>query len=59
VLWDARPKAAFAAMLRDRVDALLVTPDGFLASRRVQIATFAAHYGIPSAHGSRLHRYGR
>jgi putative tryptophan/tyrosine transport system substrate-binding protein len=46
-------EAAFAAMLRDRVDALLVTPDGFLTSRRVQLATFAARYGVPSAHGSR------
>ena len=46
-------EAAFTAMLRDQADALLVIPDGFLASRRVQLATFAARYGIPSAHGSR------
>ena len=46
-------EAAFVAMLRDRADALLVTPDGFLTSRRVQLATSAARYGIPSAHGSR------
>jgi putative tryptophan/tyrosine transport system substrate-binding protein len=46
-------EAAFAAMLRDRADALLVTPDGFFTSRRVQLATFAARYGIPSAHSSR------
>jgi putative tryptophan/tyrosine transport system substrate-binding protein len=46
-------EAAFAAMLRDRADALLVTPDGFFTSRRAQLATFAARYGIPSAHSSR------
>jgi putative tryptophan/tyrosine transport system substrate-binding protein len=46
-------EAAFAAMLRDRADALLVTPDGFFVSRRVQLATFAARYGIPSVHSSR------
>ena len=46
-------EAAFVAMLRDRANALLVTPDGFLTSRRVQLATSAARYGIPSAHGSR------
>jgi putative tryptophan/tyrosine transport system substrate-binding protein len=46
-------EAAFAAMVRDRADALLVSPDGFLTSRRVQLATFAARYGIPSAYGSR------
>jgi putative ABC transport system substrate-binding protein len=46
-------EVAFATMVRDRVDALFVTPDGFLISRRVQIAMFAARYGIPSADASR------
>jgi putative tryptophan/tyrosine transport system substrate-binding protein len=46
-------EAAFATMLRDRAEALLVTPDGFFTSRRVQLATSAARYGIPSAHGGR------
>ena len=46
-------EAAFATLVRDRADALVVTPDGFLTSRRVQLATFAARYGIPSAHASR------
>jgi putative tryptophan/tyrosine transport system substrate-binding protein len=44
---------AFATMVRDRVDALFVTPDGFLISRRVQLAMFAARYGIPSAYATR------
>jgi putative ABC transport system substrate-binding protein len=35
------------------MDALFVTPDGFFTSRRMQLATFAAHYGVPSAHGTR------
>jgi putative tryptophan/tyrosine transport system substrate-binding protein len=44
---------AFATMVRDRVDALFVTPDGFLISRRVQLAMFAARYGTPSAYATR------
>ena len=46
-------EAAFDTLVRDRMDALFVTPDGFFTSRRVQLATFAAHYGVPSAHGTR------
>ena len=40
--------AAFATMVRDQADALLVGPDGFLISRRVQIAITAARHGIPT-----------
>ena len=36
--------------MRDRADALFVAPDGFFTSRRVQFATLAARYGIPTAH---------
>jgi putative ABC transport system substrate-binding protein len=43
-------EAAFATLVRDRADALFVAPDGFLTSRRVQFATLAARYGIPTAH---------
>ena len=46
-------EAAFDTLVRDRMDALFVTPDGSFTSRRVQLATFAAHYGVPSAHGTR------
>jgi putative ABC transport system substrate-binding protein len=40
---------AFAALGRERPDALFVGPDIFFNSRRVQIAILAARYGIPSA----------
>ena len=44
---------AFDKVARDRPDALFVTADGFFVSRRVQLATFAAHSGVPSAHATR------
>ena len=34
--------AAFAALARDRPDALFISPDGFFFSRTVQFATLAA-----------------
>ena len=34
--------AAFAALARERPDALFVAPDGFFTSRRVQLAALAA-----------------
>jgi putative tryptophan/tyrosine transport system substrate-binding protein len=43
-------EAAFAALVRDRADALFVAPDAFLISRRVQLATLAARHGIPAAY---------
>jgi putative tryptophan/tyrosine transport system substrate-binding protein len=46
-------EAAFATLVRDRADALFVAPDGFLTSRRVQLATLAARHGIPAAHTTR------
>jgi putative ABC transport system substrate-binding protein len=46
-------EAAFATLVRDRADALLVAADGFLVSRRVQFATLAARHGIPAAHTTR------
>jgi putative ABC transport system substrate-binding protein len=42
-------EAAFAALARERVDALYVLPDAFFDSRRVQLATLAARYGVPTA----------
>jgi putative ABC transport system substrate-binding protein len=42
-------EAAFATLVRERVDALFVVPDGFFSSRRVQLAILAARYGIPAA----------
>jgi len=41
--------AAFAALARERADALFVGPDAFFNTRRVQLANLAAHYSIPTA----------
>jgi hypothetical protein len=41
-------EAAFAALVRDRADALFVAADGFFNSRRVQLAIMAARHVIPS-----------
>jgi len=46
-------EAAFATLVRDRADALLVAPDGFFVSRRVQFVTLGMRHGIPSAHTTR------
>jgi putative tryptophan/tyrosine transport system substrate-binding protein len=40
--------AAFAALARERPDALYVSPNGFFTTRRVQIATLAARERIPT-----------
>jgi putative ABC transport system substrate-binding protein len=45
-------EAAFATIVRDRMDALFVG-DGLVLSRRVQFATLAARHGIPAAHNFR------
>jgi putative tryptophan/tyrosine transport system substrate-binding protein len=46
-------EAAFATLVRERVDALFVAPDGFFVSRRVQFVTLAAHHAIPAAYSVR------
>jgi putative ABC transport system substrate-binding protein len=45
--------AAFAAISRERAQALFVAPDAFFASRRVQFAILAARNGIPAAYPQR------
>jgi putative ABC transport system substrate-binding protein len=45
--------AAFAALVRDRADAVFVAGDAFLNSRRVQLALLAARHAIPASYGSR------
>ena len=45
--------AAFAALTRERPDALFVAPDFFFTSRRVQLANLAARDRIPAAYGAR------
>ena len=46
-------EAAFATLMRDRAEALIVTPDAFFVSRRVQFVTLAAHHRIPTAYNFR------
>jgi putative tryptophan/tyrosine transport system substrate-binding protein len=46
-------EAAFAAMVRDRAEALYVAGDAFFTSRRVQLATLAATHRIPASYPSR------
>jgi putative tryptophan/tyrosine transport system substrate-binding protein len=41
--------AAFAALVRERADALFVGPDAFYNSRRVQLANMAARHVLPTA----------
>ena len=45
--------AAFAALTRERPDALFVVPDSFFTSRRVQLANLAARDRIPAAYSGR------
>jgi putative ABC transport system substrate-binding protein len=45
--------AAFAALARERPDALFVAPDGFFGSRGVQFATLTAVHKIPAAYSNR------
>src|SRR5262249_2086721 len=46
-------EAVFATIVRDRADALFVSPDAFFISRRVQFAELATRHGIPAAYGAR------
>jgi putative tryptophan/tyrosine transport system substrate-binding protein len=45
--------AAFANLVRERSDAVFVGGDAFFSSRRVQLATLAARYMIPSSFSQR------
>jgi putative tryptophan/tyrosine transport system substrate-binding protein len=46
-------EAAFAAIARDRADALFVAPDAFFTSRRGQFATLAARDRLPTSCANR------
>ena len=46
-------EAAFAALVREQADALFVAPEIYFLSRRVQLATLAAHYRVPAAYNAR------
>jgi putative tryptophan/tyrosine transport system substrate-binding protein len=45
--------AAFAAFVREQVDALFIGPGGFFSSRRVHIANQAMRQGIPATYSQR------
>ena len=45
--------AAFAALGRERPDALFVSGDAFLDSRRVQLVQLATHYHVPATYSGR------
>jgi putative ABC transport system substrate-binding protein len=44
---------AFASLARERAEALLVAPDSFFATRRVQLAILAARYRVPAITSTR------
>jgi putative ABC transport system substrate-binding protein len=46
-------EVAFATLVRNRVDAIVVGPDAFLASRRLQVTTLATRYAIPTVSNNR------
>jgi putative ABC transport system substrate-binding protein len=46
--------AAFAAIARDRSDALFLAPDAFFTSRHIQLATLAARERMPTSGSSRV-----
>jgi putative ABC transport system substrate-binding protein len=45
--------AAFETLVREHSDALLVGPDAFFSSRRVQFATLSARHAIPASYSNR------
>jgi putative ABC transport system substrate-binding protein len=45
--------AAFAATVRERADALFVSPGGLFNGRRVQLATMAARHAVPMTSATR------
>jgi len=46
-------EAAFATIVRNRAEALLVAPDALLLSRRLQLATLAARHALPTIYNVR------
>jgi putative ABC transport system substrate-binding protein len=42
-------EVAFAALVREQAQALFISAESFLSSRRVQLATLAARYAVPTA----------
>ena len=46
---------AFVAIATPRIDALIVSQDGYFVQQRDQIAGLAARYGIPAIYAFREH----
>src|SRR6516165_9446807 len=46
-------EAAFATLVRNKVNALLIGPDVFCSGRRVQLATLTARHAIPAVNNVR------
>jgi putative ABC transport system substrate-binding protein len=46
-------ETAFATLVRNRADALLVGPSAFLLSRRLQLATLASRHALPAIYNVR------
>jgi putative ABC transport system substrate-binding protein len=46
-------EAAFATLVRNQADALVIGADPFLTSRRLQLATLATRHAIPAVTGNR------
>jgi putative tryptophan/tyrosine transport system substrate-binding protein len=44
---------AFTNLVRERIEALFVSPDPFFNSRRVHLAILAAHRAIPATYAGR------
>jgi putative tryptophan/tyrosine transport system substrate-binding protein len=47
--------ATFAAIARERADAVFISSGPLFTSRRVQLAHLATHHRIPAIHGSRFY----
>ena len=45
--------SAFATLVRERSDALLVAGDGFFTSRRVQLTALSARHALPATYSTR------
>jgi putative ABC transport system substrate-binding protein len=50
---DREIDAAFASLIQNRANALLVSPDNLFSNRRVQIATLSARHAIPAIYAFR------
>jgi putative ABC transport system substrate-binding protein len=46
-------EAAFASLVRNKVEAILIGADGLFFGRRVQVVTLATRYGIPTVYSLR------